>query len=32
LENEEQFIGPASPTAFFLLIHNQIFVTCISPS
>jgi hypothetical protein len=32
LENEEQFIHPASPTTFLFLIRNQIFVTCISPS
>jgi hypothetical protein len=32
LENEEQFIHHASPTTFFFLICNQIFVTCISPS
>jgi hypothetical protein len=32
LENEEQFIHPASPTTFLFLIRNQIFVTCISLS
>jgi hypothetical protein len=32
LENEEQFIRPASPTAFLFLIRNQIFVACISSS
>jgi hypothetical protein len=32
LENEEQFIRPASPTTFLFLICNQIFVTCISLS
>jgi hypothetical protein len=32
LENEEQFIRPASPTTFLFSIRNQIFVTCISPS
>jgi hypothetical protein len=32
LENKEQFIHPASPTAFLFLIRNQIFLTCISLS
>jgi hypothetical protein len=32
LENEEQFIRPASPTTFLFLIRSQIFVTCISLS
>jgi hypothetical protein len=32
LENEEEFIRPASLTTFLFLIRNQSFVTCISPS
>jgi hypothetical protein len=32
LENEEQFIRPASPTTFLFLIRNQIVITCISLS
>jgi hypothetical protein len=31
LENEEQFVRPASPTTFLFLIYSN-FVTCISPS